>query len=117
MGAVAVSEWDPNVVYVAAAGALWGPSEERGVYKTIDGGKTWEKKLGISQHTGVIDIAMDPRDPDVIYAGAYQRERRNWSFLGGGPEGAMTGLASRPETAHVLAATRKLPVARLAQSG
>jgi photosystem II stability/assembly factor-like uncharacterized protein len=89
VGGIAIHPEDPDVVYVAAVGALWGPNEERGIFRTTDGGDTWEKVLFVSEHTGAVDVLMDPRDPDRIYAAAYQRERRNWSFIGGGPEGGI----------------------------
>ncbi|MDE2876149.1 MAG: glycosyl hydrolase, partial [Gemmatimonadota bacterium] len=72
-------------MYVAAVGALWGPGGDRGVFKTTDGGETWEGVLTIDQHTGVTDLAMDPTNPDVLYAAALQRERRAYSYVGGGP--------------------------------
>ncbi|HLK68504.1 MAG TPA: hypothetical protein VKU19_33960 [Bryobacteraceae bacterium] len=74
-----------NVVYVAAQGKLWGPNEERGVFKTTDGGKTWSKVLYINPDTGVNDLAMDPSNPDTLYAAAYQRRRTAFGFNGGGP--------------------------------
>jgi photosystem II stability/assembly factor-like uncharacterized protein len=80
---------DPDIVYMAALGSLWGPNEERGLFKTIDGGKTWLKVLYISKHTGVQDAAMDPTNPNVLYAASFQRERRAWNFIGGGPEGGI----------------------------
>jgi len=86
IGRILVHPKDGKTVYVAALGWLWGPSEERGVYKTIDAGKTWQKALHISENTGVADIVMDPRDPDVLYAAAYQRRRSDYNFIGGGPE-------------------------------
>ena len=78
-----------NVVYVAAQGHLWGPNEERGVFKTTDGGKTWSKVLFIDADTGVTDLAMDPMNPDTIYAAAYQRRRTAFGFNGGGPGSAI----------------------------
>jgi len=86
IGRIVIHPTDPDVVYVAAVGPLWGPGGERGLYVTFDGGKTWANKKAISEHTGFTDVAMDPKDPDVLYAAAYQRERREYSFLGGGPE-------------------------------
>ncbi|GJQ63228.1 MAG: hypothetical protein SCALA702_22810 [Melioribacteraceae bacterium] len=80
---------DSRVVYVAAQGPLWGPGGDRGLYKTTDMGETWEKVLEISEHTGVTDIVMDPRDPDVIYAAAYQRRRHVFTLINGGPESAI----------------------------
>ncbi|MBU00453.1 MAG: glycosyl hydrolase, partial [Gemmatimonadetes bacterium] len=76
---------NPDVVYVAAVGDLWGPNEERGVYRTQDGGQTWENILFIDEHTGAIDMAMDPGDPNTIFAAMYQRRRTGWGFNGGGP--------------------------------
>ncbi len=77
---------DSNTVYVAAQGPLWAPGGDRGLYKTVDGGKSWEKALEISENTGVSDVWMDPRDPDVLYAAAYQRRRHVWTLIDGGPE-------------------------------
>jgi photosystem II stability/assembly factor-like uncharacterized protein len=86
IGQILIHPEDPDTVYVAGGGALWGANEERGVFKTTDGGETWKKVLYVSAYTGVVDLAMDPRNPDWLYAAAFQRERRVWSFLGGGPE-------------------------------
>ena len=85
IGEVRVHPEDPDVAYVAAQGNLWAPSETRGVYKTIDGGETWTKVLYVDEFTGTVDLVMDPEDPDVLYAAAYQRLRRTWGFNGGGP--------------------------------
>ena len=76
---------DPDVAYVGAVGHLWGPNAERGVYRTTDGGATWEKVLFIDENTGVIDLIMDPHDPNTLFAATYQRQRRAWGFNGGGP--------------------------------
>lgn len=75
---------NPDVVYVAAVGHLWGPNPERGVYKTTDGGETWELVLFVGEHTGAIDLAMDPGDPSTLFAAMYQRQRTGWGFNGGG---------------------------------
>jgi photosystem II stability/assembly factor-like uncharacterized protein len=80
---------DSNTVYVAAQGPLWGPGGDRGLYKSTDGGKTWAHALKISEHTGVTDVVMDPRDPNVLYAAAYQRRRHVWTLINGGPESAI----------------------------
>ncbi|MDA0329924.1 MAG: hypothetical protein O2958_13065 [Gemmatimonadetes bacterium] len=76
---------DPDIVYVAAVGNLWGPSPDRGVFKTTDGGETWENVLSIDDFTGAIDLAMDPADPSTLFAAMYQRQRTGWGFNGGGP--------------------------------
>ena len=89
VGAFVVDPRDSDVVYVAAQGPLWSPGGDRGLYKTTDGGKTWTRILEISENTGVSEVHMDPRDPDVLYASAWQRRRHVWTFLGGGPESAL----------------------------
>ena len=66
---------NPDIVYVAALGDLWGPNKERGVYKSTDGGATWALTLAINENTGVSDIAIDPASPNILYAAAYQRRR------------------------------------------
>jgi photosystem II stability/assembly factor-like uncharacterized protein len=77
---------DTDVVYAASQGPLWAPGGDRGLYKTTDGGVTWELVLEISENTGVADLAFDPRDPDVIYAASYQRRRHVGVLVAGGPE-------------------------------
>jgi photosystem II stability/assembly factor-like uncharacterized protein len=76
---------DANVAYVAALGHLFGPNPERGVYKTVDGGKSWTLAKFINEDTGFTDIVMDPTDSRVLYAASYQRRRTSWGFNGGGP--------------------------------
>ncbi|HYP29810.1 MAG TPA: hypothetical protein VE262_24085 [Blastocatellia bacterium] len=89
IGRIAIDPKDANVVYVAAAGHLWGPNKERGLFKTSDGGKTWSNVLFINEDTGVIDVAMDPKEPGTLYAAAYQRRRTPYGFNGGGPHSAL----------------------------
>ena len=88
IGEILIDPRNSDVVYVAAEGSIWGPNEERGVFKTTDGGKTWEKVLFVSENTGVANLAFEPGNPDVIYAGAEQRRRRQFTKIGGGPESA-----------------------------
>lgn len=88
IGKILIDPRNSNVVYVAAEGSAWGPGGDRGLYKTTDGGKTWIKVLNISENTGVANMCFDPRNPDVIYAGAEQRRRREFTKIGGGPESA-----------------------------
>ncbi|MGB3861761.1 MAG: hypothetical protein WA915_06730, partial [Candidatus Aminicenantaceae bacterium] len=75
--------FDSNMVYVAAEGPLWSTGGERGLYKSEDGGKTWNISLEISKDTGVTDVEVDPKNPDILYAAAYQRRRSVASFMGG----------------------------------
>ncbi|MBR9921918.1 MAG: glycosyl hydrolase [Bacteroidetes bacterium] len=89
IGRIIVDPRDSRTVYVAAIGPLWSEGGDRGVYKTTDGGENWEAVLTIDEHTGVTDIVMDPRDPDVIYAAAFQRRRHVFTYVGGGPESGM----------------------------
>lgn len=88
IGEILIDPRNSNVVYIAAEGSAWGPNEERGVFKTTDGGKTWDNVLFISENTGVANLSFDPSNPDVIYAGAEQRRRRQFGKIGGGPESA-----------------------------
>lgn len=88
IGEILIDSRNSNVVYVAAEGSAWGPGEERGVYKTSDGGESWEKVLFVSENTGVANLCFEPGNPDVIYAGAEQRRRRQFGKIGGGPESA-----------------------------
>lgn len=76
---------NPNIVYVAVPGRLWSDSPDRGLYKTTDGGKTWEKILYANEKTGCADVLMDPRNPDVLLASTWQVRRSPYSFVSGGP--------------------------------
>ncbi|MBI2073105.1 MAG: hypothetical protein HYT81_08760 [Gemmatimonadetes bacterium] len=76
---------NPDVVWVAANGHLFGPNAERGAFKTTDGGRTWRKVLFVDDHTGATELVMDPSNPDVLFAATYQRRRTAWGFAGGGP--------------------------------
>ncbi len=85
VGRILVHPTSPDVAWVAGLGNLWAEGEERGVFRTRDGGRTWEKVLYVDAFTGAVDMAMDPRNPDVLYAAMYQRLRKVWGFNGGGP--------------------------------
>jgi photosystem II stability/assembly factor-like uncharacterized protein len=89
IGRVVVDPRDSKVVYVAAEGPLWGPGGDRGLYKTTDSGKNWKAVLTISENTGVVDVALDPTNPDILYAAAYQRRRHVFTMIDGGPESAI----------------------------
>src|ERR1700733_11606635 len=89
IGRVVVDPRDSKVVYVAAEGPLWGPGGDRGLYKSTDAGKSWKAVLTISENTGVVDVAIDPSNPDIVYAAAYQRRRHVFTLIDGGPESAI----------------------------
>lgn len=89
IGRIIVDPRNSAVVYVAAIGPLWKEGGERGVYKTTDAGKTWTQVLKIDDYTGVNDIVMDPRNPDVLYAAAFQRMRSDFAYVSGGPGSGM----------------------------
>jgi photosystem II stability/assembly factor-like uncharacterized protein len=89
IGRILIDPRNTDTVYVAAQGPLWGPGGDRGLYKTTDAGKNWSKVLNISENTGITDIVMDPRNPDILLAAAYQRRRHVWTLINGGPESAL----------------------------
>lgn len=86
IGKILIDPRNSDVVFVAAEGPLWASGGDRGLYKTTDGGRSWEHVLEIDEHTGVTDVEFNPANPDVMYAATYQRRRHTWSFLAGGPE-------------------------------
>ncbi len=86
---IVVDPTDPQVVYVAALGHLWGSNSERGVYRTRDGGASWTRVLYVDENTGATDLVIDPRDPRTLFAATYQRQRKAWGFNGGGPGSAI----------------------------
>jgi len=89
IGMIRVHPEDSDVVYVASQGPLWASGGDRGLYKTTDGGESWERVLHISEDTGISEVHMDPRDPETLYAVAYQRRRHVWTLIDGGPEGGI----------------------------
>jgi photosystem II stability/assembly factor-like uncharacterized protein len=115
IGRVVVDPKDPDTVFVAALGHLWGPNRERGVFKTTDGGRTWANVLFIDEDTGVSDLAMDPADAQVLYAAAYQRRRTAWGFNGGGVHGGIHKTTDGGKTWKKLSAG--LPSGRIGRIG
>ncbi|MFC1660573.1 WD40/YVTN/BNR-like repeat-containing protein [Gemmatimonadota bacterium] len=98
IGRVTLHPSDPAVVYVAALGHLWGPNEERGLFKSTNGGETWERILFVDENTGFVDVALDPENPQIVYAAAYQRRRRPFGFHGGGAGSALWKSVDGGET-------------------
>ena len=86
IGKIVVHPDDSEIVYVAAQGPLWKEGGDRGLYRTDDGGATWDKILDIDEHTGINEVCLDPKDPDIMYATAYQRRRHTWVLIDGGPK-------------------------------
>lgn len=86
IGRIQIDPRDSRVVWVAAYGPLWSSGGDRGIYRTADGGETWQRVLFVSDDTGFADVLLDPRDPDTVYAAAHQRRRHVWTLVDGGPE-------------------------------
>lgn len=89
IGSIVIHPDDENTIWVAAYGPLWSSGGDRGVYKSIDGGQTWNRTLFISENTGIAEVHMDPSNPSILYASAHQRRRREWTFISGGPESGL----------------------------
>ncbi|HXW08122.1 MAG TPA: hypothetical protein VD833_23025 [Vicinamibacterales bacterium] len=115
IGEILIDPRNSNVVYVAAIGPLWSAGGDRGLYKTTDGGNTWKSVLTISPDTGVTDVAMDPKRPDVLYAAAYQRRRAVGQLIGGGPESALYKTTNGGQSWTKL--TRGLPTVEMGRIG
>lgn len=89
IGRIVLHPANPDVIWVAVIGHLFTHNKERGLYKTVDGGKTWKQTLFISNKTGVIDLVIDPIHPDILYAASWQRDRKPWHFEASGQESAI----------------------------
>ena len=89
IGMIAIDPRNSDIVFIAAEGSAWGPGGDRGLYKTSDGGKNWEKILEISENTGINNVIMDPSNPDIMFATSEQRRRHVFTKIGGGPESAV----------------------------
>ena len=111
IGKILVNPRDTDVVYAAAMGGLWAPGGDRGLFKTTDGGENWTPVLQISEHTGIADVHFDPRDPDVLYAVAFQRRRHVGILVAGGPESGVWKSTDGGETWRDI--TRGLPAGDL----
>lgn len=116
IGRIVAHPSNPDIVYVAAMGRLWGPNAERGLYKTIDGGTTWRAVLQVDADTGVVDVAMDPGNPNILYAAAYQRRRTSYGFHGGGPGSGLYKSVDGGETWRKLTG-RGLPAGEYGRIG
>ena len=100
---VRVHPKDSGLVYVAAQGHVWGPNTERGIYRSKDGGKSWDRVLFVSDKTGATDLVMDPTNPRILYAAFWQVYRKPWTLESGGPEGGIWRSADGGDTWKKLA--------------
>ncbi|MFN7934053.1 MAG: glycosyl hydrolase [Bryobacteraceae bacterium] len=89
IGRIAIDPTNSNHVLVAAQGPLWGPGGDRGLYRSTDGGQTWNQAISISEHTGFTDVAFSPHHPEIVLAASWQRRRHVYTLINGGPESAM----------------------------
>lgn len=108
---IVIDPKNSDVVYVAATGHLWNGNEQRGVYKTTDGGKTWQRLLYVDKDTGCSDIAIDPQEPKIVYAGMWQFRRSPYFFTSGGPGSGLHKSTDGGKTWKKL--TRGLPEGEL----
>jgi len=98
IGSIVIHPTNPDVAYAAAVGNPFKRNAERGVYRTRDGGKSWQKVLYISDSTGVVDLELQPGNPDVIYAAAWRAERKPWTIISGAREGGVYRSTDRGDT-------------------
>jgi len=98
IGKIQIHPQNPDIVYAAVLGNIFGPSSERGVYRSLDGGKNWKKVLYINDKTGCIDMVMDPTNPRILYAGMWQAERKPWTLIDGGEKGGVYKTTDGGET-------------------
>ena len=85
IGNIVVHPKNSDIIYVSAYGPLWKKGGDRGLYKSVDGGKNWNRILYVDEHTGINEIHMDPKNPNVLYAASHQRRRHVYTYVGGGP--------------------------------
>lgn len=111
---VVVDPHNGNIVWVAVLGHVWGPNSERGVFKTTDGGKTWEKVLYVNDHTGAIDLTIDGDNPQVLFAAMWQAQRYPWKLDEGGPDSGLYRSTDGGDTWTKLTdGTPKPPIGRI----
>ncbi len=98
IGRIAVDPRDPDRVYVAVLGHAFGPSKQRGVYRSTDGGATWKQVLDMGREAGAVDLAMDPTNPRILFAATYRLERKPWTLISGGPGSGLHRTADGGDT-------------------
>ena len=115
IGRIVVHPTNPDIVWVAAQGPLWASGGDRGIYKTSDGGKTWKQVLKVDEWTGANEVHLDPHDANVLYASTYQRHRKVWTLIDGGPGSAIYKSTDAGETWKKL--TNGLPAGDMGRIG
>jgi photosystem II stability/assembly factor-like uncharacterized protein len=117
IGQICIDPKNPDLVYVAAMGHMAGPNPDRGVFRSKDGGKTWQKVLYKSDNAGAVDLAMDPGNPRVLYAAIWQVVRKPWTFESGGPDGGIWKSTDGGDTWKELTHNPGLPKGVLGRIG
>jgi len=117
IGAVRVHPKNPDIVYVAALGHLWGPNDQRGVYRTTDGGKTWKQVYTRGRSAGAVDLILDPNNPSVIYATFWDMHRLPWDLESGGPGSGLFKSTDGGDTWTDLSRTQGMPKGILGRIG
>jgi len=117
IGRVRVHPHDPDLVYVAALGHAWGPNRERGVFRSRDGGATWEHVLFQSERAGAVDLSMDAQNPRILYAAVWQAQRTPWSMSSGGPESSLWKTTDGGDTWNDISRNPGLPRGVLGRIG
>ena len=98
IGKVLIHPNDPKIIWVAVLGHLYTPNVQRGIFKSVDGGNTWQKTLYVGENSGAIDMVIDPKDPNILYASVWQRDRKAWNFNEAGSESGIYKSTNAGET-------------------
>jgi photosystem II stability/assembly factor-like uncharacterized protein len=117
IGRIAIHPRDPDIAFVAALGDIFGPHEERGIFRTKDGGKTWEKVLYRDADTGAVDVSLDPNNPRIIFATLWQTRRNFWNLSSGGPGSGLFRSVDAGDTWEEISAAPGLPERPLGKLG
>ncbi|MBA3342284.1 MAG: glycosyl hydrolase, partial [Gemmatimonadaceae bacterium] len=117
IGRVRIHPKNPDIAYVAALGHVWGPNAERGVFKTIDGGKSWKKVLFRSDSAGAVDLVIDPSNPNIMYATIWHAWRTPWMLVSGGPQSGIFKSTDGGEKWTEISRNRGLPAGLLGKIG
>ena len=117
IGDIIIHPRNPDIAYVAALGHAWGRNEERGVFRSHDGGKGWEKVLYRNDHTGAIDIAMDPNNPDTLYAAMWDTQRYPWALVSGGPDSGIWKSTDGGDSWTDISRNKGLPTGMMGKIG